>query len=56
LTVIAIARTMKEFDTAVVEIFSANARDVPFAMLYHVDHASCMLSIARNGSLLTIDA
>lgn len=28
---------MREFDSAVIEIFSGHARDVPFAMLYHVE-------------------
>jgi len=37
----AIARTMREFDAAVIEILSGNARDVPFTLLYHVDTASC---------------
>ncbi|GFZ50846.1 hypothetical protein JCM24511_08604 [Saitozyma sp. JCM 24511] len=32
-----IARTIREFDSAVVEILAANARDVPFAALYHVE-------------------
>ncbi|ORY35646.1 hypothetical protein BCR39DRAFT_511288 [Naematelia encephala] len=32
-----IARTMKEFDSAVIEILGANPRDVPFALLYHVN-------------------
>lgn len=33
----AIARTMQEFDSAVIDIMSSNARDVPFASLYHVE-------------------
>jgi hypothetical protein len=31
---------MKEFDSAVIEILAANARDMPFAALYHVEEAS----------------
>lgn len=37
LTCIAIARTVHEFDSAVIDILSSNARDVPFAILYHVE-------------------
>ena len=33
----AIARTLQEFDSAVMEIFASNPRDVPFAIMYHVD-------------------
>lgn len=33
----AIARTMQEFDTAVLDILASNPRDVPFASLYHVE-------------------
>ncbi|ODN83508.1 hypothetical protein L202_01642 [Cryptococcus amylolentus CBS 6039] len=33
----AIARTMEEFDKAVVDILENNPRDAPFAALYHVD-------------------
>jgi len=36
----AIARTMKEFDTAVMDILGTNAKDVPFAALYHVENAN----------------
>nr|XP_019011586.1 uncharacterized protein I206_03688 [Kwoniella pini CBS 10737]OCF50367.1 hypothetical protein I206_03688 [Kwoniella pini CBS 10737] len=32
-----VARTMEEFDEAVIDILAANARDVPFAAFYHVD-------------------
>lgn len=32
-----IARTMTEFNSAVIEILTANARDAPFALLYHVE-------------------
>nr|XP_019044826.1 hypothetical protein I302_06740 [Kwoniella bestiolae CBS 10118]OCF23756.1 hypothetical protein I302_06740 [Kwoniella bestiolae CBS 10118] len=32
-----IARTMPEFDEAVIDSLKENARDVPFAALYHVD-------------------
>jgi len=32
-----IARTMDEFNSAVIEILSANPRDAPFAMLYNVN-------------------
>lgn len=35
-----IARTMKEFDTAVMDILGTNAKDVPFAALYHVENAN----------------
>ncbi|OCF32740.1 hypothetical protein I316_05661 [Kwoniella heveanensis BCC8398] len=35
-----IARTMREFDDAVIEILTANPRDVPFAALYHVKSAT----------------
>ena len=41
----AIARTMREFDSAVMEILSANARDVPFALIYHVDASSGTLEL-----------
>ncbi|KAK4687012.1 hypothetical protein P7C73_g3098, partial [Tremellales sp. Uapishka_1] len=34
-----IARTMKELDEAVIEILSANPKDVPFAALYHVERS-----------------
>ncbi|WVR09485.1 hypothetical protein IAU60_006553 [Kwoniella sp. DSM 27419] len=34
----AVARNMEEFDAAVIEILASNARDVPFAALYHVDN------------------
>lgn len=33
----AIARTMREIDVAVIDILAENPRDVPFALLYHVD-------------------
>jgi hypothetical protein len=36
----AIARTMHEFDSAVMDILGTNARDVPFAALYHVESAN----------------
>ena len=36
----AIARTMHEFDSAVMDILGTNARDVPFAALYHVETAN----------------
>jgi hypothetical protein len=36
----AIARTMNEFDTAVMDILGTNAKDVPFAALYHVENAN----------------
>ncbi|WWD02256.1 hypothetical protein V865_000294 [Kwoniella europaea PYCC6329] len=42
-----IARTMTEFDDAVIDILAANARDVPFAAFYHVDIPS---STSRRGS------
>nr|XP_019006639.1 uncharacterized protein I203_00231 [Kwoniella mangroviensis CBS 8507]OCF70100.1 hypothetical protein I203_00231 [Kwoniella mangroviensis CBS 8507] len=42
-----IARTMTEFDDAVIDILTANARDVPFAAFYHVDIPS---STSRRGS------
>ncbi|EIW68283.1 hypothetical protein TREMEDRAFT_69291 [Tremella mesenterica DSM 1558] len=32
-----IARTMKEFDTAVLDILTGNPRDAPFVALYHVN-------------------
>ncbi|WVQ95095.1 hypothetical protein IAU59_002189 [Kwoniella sp. CBS 9459] len=35
-----VARTMREFDDAVIEILTANPRDVPFAALYHVHNAT----------------
>jgi hypothetical protein len=31
---------MNEFDTAVMDILGTNAKDVPFAALYHVENAS----------------
>lgn len=31
---------MREFDSAVMEILSANPKDVPFAALYHVESPS----------------
>lgn len=33
-----VARSMAELNSAVIEILGNNARDVPFAMLYHVEH------------------
>lgn len=36
----AIARTMNEFDSAVMDILGTNAKDVPFAALYHVENAN----------------
>ncbi|WVQ68391.1 uncharacterized protein L199_006599 [Kwoniella botswanensis] len=42
-----IAKTMTEFDDAVIDILAANARDVPFAAFYHVDIPS---STSRRGS------
>lgn len=45
----AIARTMKEFDSAVIEILRANPKDMPFAALYHVDESSSSeLSMIRS--------
>nr|XP_031864018.1 uncharacterized protein CI109_000662 [Kwoniella shandongensis]KAA5531090.1 hypothetical protein CI109_000662 [Kwoniella shandongensis] len=35
-----IARTMEEFDAAVIEILTASAKDAPFAALYHVEPAT----------------
>jgi hypothetical protein len=31
-------RTVSDFDRAVLETLAPNARDLPFALLYHVDH------------------
>ena len=31
---------MKEFDTAVMDILGTNAKDVPFAALYHVENVN----------------
>jgi hypothetical protein len=31
---------MNEFDTAVMDILGTNAKDVPFAALYHVENAN----------------
>ena len=36
----AIARTLGEYDSAVLEILSTNPRDIPFALLYNVDAES----------------
>lgn len=33
---------MHEFDSAVMDILGTNARDVPFAALYHVENAGGM--------------
>lgn len=46
LLISAIARTMNEFDSAVIEILSANPKDVPFAALYHVDETPAGKSIS----------
>jgi hypothetical protein len=43
----AIARTMHEFDSAVMEILGSNPRDVPFAALYHVETRMWSVSTVR---------
>ncbi|WVF67533.1 hypothetical protein IAT40_002289 [Kwoniella sp. CBS 6097] len=49
-----IARTMREFDEAVIEILTANPRDVPFAALYHVNNATTTKkSIGPNATEVT---
>lgn len=48
----AIARTMKEFDSAVIDILSANPRDVPFAALYHVAEQNTLRELCAWMSLI----
>ncbi|WVQ71976.1 hypothetical protein IAR50_001519 [Cryptococcus sp. DSM 104548] len=46
----AIARTMEEFDKAVIEIIENNPRDAPFAALYHVDQIAPVQKQARGAT------
>jgi hypothetical protein len=43
---------MHEFDTAVMEILGTNARDVPFAALYHVETANGESPLALRTALI----